>query len=480
MGRVRSVPLCLPLLALATVVAAQEPPADKKAPRAPALGPAREVLVTPLQPDGLGVRVTVATTAADGSLVVALLTEDEQPPPHGRSHGRARGGEVVVVLRFAEPAAPGFYEVTLVHDPVAQPRWLRDRAPPGQRTIPVVLGTIDEAQAARDEATRASSRGVEALLSAASEVTQAFGPRARRWTRASLQEWLRDRAVPRTHGLEEALRGLRPTRMLAREEGELRTVGARALDVLAARSKQACLEHELALPSIFAEAEPTEASDLEGLLVEVLALRARARRGALAPEPSPLTLERLIRRLSWLVRLDKAAQDVARPDVMKYVLDDVRQGLARVRPALLALSAELPAAGELAARLAECDAAAAGVAPEQPSIVAQAALWTRTAEQVFAARDLVRRRELAEDRAELVALEERLADAGADPAAAAAWRRRLGVTERLVATAPTAARELAAWLREAGDLTAKKRALPPDAEARWTKALQALDALARP
>jgi hypothetical protein len=455
---VRSGPLVVSLLLVTSTCRAQEP----------SIGAAREVAITPLREGGLAARLTLVAGAPDGSVFSAALVEEEQAPSVARNQTGVRGGQAVLLLRFPERAAPGLYEAHLAYDPTAQPRWVSGRFTPARRAIPIVLGTVDDAQAARDQAVVAAAQCADALVAVAAETAQAFGPRAARWTRASLGDWLRDRAVPRALGLDEALQALRPTRALAREDADLRAIGRRALLGLGARARAACLELELALPSTFAAAGPvTDAGREDDLLVDALAVRARARRGALAPEPSPLTLERLERRVRWLLAAASAPPDVARPDVVAYVRDDARQALARVRPALLALGE--PRAVDLAADLAKADAALATPAP-QPELL------RALGEHTLAAGELVRRRHLAEDRAELVALRERLADAGGDAPTTAAWRRRLAVVDALLAAAPPPARELVAALRLAGDAVAARKPVAPEVEARWSAALAALDA----
>ncbi|MCO5171272.1 MAG: hypothetical protein M9894_33640 [Planctomycetes bacterium] len=445
---------------------------------APPVGPAREVIVTPLRGDGLGLRLTLPSAAPEGAVMVAALLEEQQPPPISMNQAGVRGGEVVVILRFAARPAPGLYEAHVLYDPTAQPRWVPSRGPPGRREVPVVLGTVAEAQAGRDQAVAAAADCADALVAVAAEVAQGFGPRAAPWTRSSLQDWVRARAVPRAQALEVALQGLRTTRLLAREDAALRSLGGRALEALAARARAACLEHEVALPSAFADAgQVTGAGQVEeALLVEALVARDVARRRALAPEPSPLTLERLTRRAAALALVARrAAPDTARPEVLAYLLEDARLAVSRLRPAVVA--ARDPRAPTLAAALAEDDADLARARPDPDDVAERAARWRGLVQRADDLQALVRRLHLAEDRAALAALRARVAEAGGDPATAAAWRRALTVVERRLASSPAPARALAAALAEAGAATAARRPAPAEVERRWTEALAAVDAL---
>lgn len=480
----RALPALLAWLALAPAARAQStdrppPPPPPAALPAP-LGEAREVAVVPVVGGGQAVRVRLPAAVPDGALLLAELVEERRPPAVARTQAAARGGEAALLLRLpageAAGAAPGFYEVVVVHDPLDQPRWVKAaRGAPGQRVLPVVVGTVEQAQAARDDAAAAAGAAFEALVAAAAELAQAFGPRAAPPARLGLQAWLRDRGVPRALALDAALAGLRPTRALGRSDERLRSLGARVRDALAARARAACLALEVALPPPFAGAgEPAEAGKEEALLIECLAARALARRDDLAPEPAPPTLDRVARRLFWLVHAGAQPPDLARPEVLAYALDDARLGLGRARRALVADPA--PAAQALAARLLALEPALAKVEPAPPSLAAARAAWVEVDALLLACRDRVGLAHLAADRGELVALRERLDDAKADPAAAAAWRRRLGVLQALLVAAPAAARELARWLAAQADVVAAGKPVTDEARAAWAERLAALDA----
>ncbi|MBX3472003.1 MAG: hypothetical protein KF878_34560 [Planctomycetes bacterium] len=461
MGRVRALALLLLVAAAAR--------ADGET-----LGPAREVVVTPLRGGGQGVRLTLAAGAPEGSLVAAALLEEQQAPPVSTNQAGVRGGGVVVLLRLGERPPPGLYEAHLAYDPTAQPRWVASRGAPGRRVVPIVVGTVAEAQAGRDQAV-AAGRRADAVVAAAAEAAQAFGPRAAPWRRTTLQAWLAERAAPRAHALEAALQALSPRASSASEEAALAPVGARALVALATRARAACLEHEVPLPAAFAAAGPVVDADLDDLLVGAGRARPRApRRPGARAQPADARAPRPARGdAPALAR--SAPADAARPRGPRLTCSRTRAlAVARVRPALLATAtpprrrspARWPATRPDLAR-ARPGPTTSPRAPPAGRPCSSGRPTCRRSSAPAPAR---------KDRAALVDCA-RVAEAGADAAAAAAWRGR-SPSSSAGSRAPQRPRaRLAAALAEAGAAARARRPAPAEVERRWVEALAALDAL---
>jgi hypothetical protein len=292
--------------------------------------------------------VEAPSQAPEGSVVQVALFDDE---PRRRSGARAEVRQKRVRARLAVPRGlgPGLFQIVLAYEPRSQPRYVSPGPAAVYRRVPVVVGTPEQAQAARARRVEATRRVAREGLRLARELERRFGNVAgKALEREALVAWLEQRAPP-------LVRVLRGAIAQARDEvaaTELTTRGQACLRRCDQDVRRACSALGVRPPRELlsgSEAPIDKAKGYEPLVVDLLIAQARAKRDILELEPSRRTLSRLRRRVLWLELAGRAAPDVGLPKVCRWALEDLRLGLARVAgPA-----AGLPRAAKASASLGQ-------------------------------------------------------------------------------------------------------------------------------